>query len=168
MSNPYGRRSGRLIDFYISEKIVLVGVTLLGSTEDDTGGLDGQCRRHRRSRRCGTDDAATNSSRPTWFIGQGKAQELKMLCLAVDADTVVFDNELTPLNNSNLRNCSAERRSITAVILDIFGQNARTPEGKAQVELALMRYRLPRLRRGGPNSHSNGGVGARFGGGEPN
>ena len=56
----------------------------------------------------------------------------------------------------------------TAVILDIFGQNAHTLEGKAQVELALLRYRLPRLRRGADArlSQQRGGIGARFGGGE--
>ena len=54
------------------------------------------------------------------------------------------------------------------MILDIFGQNAHTLEGKAQVELALLRYRLPRLRRGADAklSQQRGGVGARFGGGE--
>lgn len=56
----------------------------------------------------------------------------------------------------------------TAVILDIFAQNAHTLEGKAQVELALLRYRLPRLRRGAEAnmSQQRGGVGSRFGSGE--
>ena len=85
----------------------------------------------------------------TWYIGKGKAEELKQLCLAVDADTVVFDNELAPAQQYNLEKLLG-RTAIdrTAVILDIFGQNAHTLEGKAQVELALLRYRLPRLRRG--------------------
>ena len=85
----------------------------------------------------------------TWFIGKGKAEELHELCLAVDADTVVFDNELSPAQQYNLEKLLG-RTAIdrTAVILDIFAQNAHTLEGKAQVELALLRYRLPRLRRG--------------------
>ena len=85
----------------------------------------------------------------TWFIGKGKAEELRELCLAVDADTVVFDNELSPAQQYNLEQLLG-RTAIdrTAVILDIFAQNAHTLEGKAQVELALLRYRLPRLRRG--------------------
>src|SRR5690606_20161512 len=95
--------------------------------------------------------------------------ELRQLCLAVDADTVVFDNELSPSQQYNLEKVLG-RTAIdrTAVILDIFGQNAHTLEGKAQVELALLRYRLPRLRRGkGANlAQQRGGVGARFGGGE--
>ncbi|MEZ5296891.1 MAG: GTPase HflX [Ilumatobacteraceae bacterium] len=105
----------------------------------------------------------------TWYIGKGKVEELKELCLAVDADTVVFDNELAPAQQFNLEK-GLGRTAIdrTAVILDIFGQNAHTLEGKAQVELALLRYRLPRLRRGkgAKLAQQRGGVGARFGGGE--
>ncbi|HEX3090325.1 MAG TPA: GTPase HflX, partial [Ilumatobacteraceae bacterium] len=105
----------------------------------------------------------------TWFIGKGKVDELKDMCLAVDADTVVFDNELAPAQQYNLEKVLG-RTAIdrTAVILDIFAQNAHTLEGKAQVELALLRYRLPRLRRGANAklSQQRGGVGSRFGSGE--
>jgi GTP-binding protein HflX len=87
----------------------------------------------------------------------------------VDSDTVVFDNELAPAQQFNLEKLLG-RTAIdrTAVILDIFAQNAHTLEGKAQVELALLRYRLPRLRRGADAkmSQQRGGVGSRFGGGE--
>jgi GTP-binding protein HflX len=82
---------------------------------------------------------------------------------------VVFDNELAPAQQYNLEKLLG-RTAIdrTAVILDIFAQNAHTQEGRAQVELALLRYRLPRLRRGASAklSQQRGGVGARFGGGE--
>jgi GTP-binding protein HflX len=105
----------------------------------------------------------------TWYIGKGKAEELKQICIAVDADTVVFDNELAPAQQFNLEKLLG-RTAIdrTAVILDIFAQNAHTLEGKTQVELALLRYRLPRLRRGRAAnlSQQRGGVGARFGSGE--
>src|SRR4029453_4103480 len=83
--------------------------------------------------------------------------------LAVDADTVVFDDELTPAQSRNLEKILG-RTAIdrTAVILDIFAQNARTPEGKAQVELAQLRYRLPRLRgRGTAFSQQGAGIGTR-------
>ena len=84
---------------------------------------------------------------PATFIGKGKAEELKEVSLEVDADTVVFDDELSPAQSRNLEKLLG-RTAIdrTAVILDIFAQNARTPEGRAQVELAQLRYRLPRLR----------------------
>src|SRR5204862_2770926 len=80
-----------------------------------------------------------------------------------DADTVVFDDELTPAQSRNLEKILG-RTAIdrTAVILDIFAQNARTQEGKAQVELAQLRYRLPRLRgRGIDLSQQGAGIGTR-------
>ena len=173
MTNPYGEALGStLIDRSFREKIVIVGVTLAGQTEEATdAGLD---ELELLVDTAGADVVARITQRRatpdhTWFIGQGKAQELKMLCLAVDADTVVFNNELHPAQQFQLEKLLG-RTAIdrTAVILDIFAQNARTPEGKAQVELALLRYRLPRLRRGSSAklSQQRGGVGARFGGGE--
>jgi GTP-binding protein HflX len=100
---------------------------------------------------------------PATFIGRGKAEEIAALSRSVDADTVVFDEELSPAQQRNLEKLFG-RTAIdrTAVILDIFAQNARSPEGKAQVELALLRYRLPRLRgRGGGLSQQAGGIGTR-------
>jgi GTP-binding protein HflX len=98
------------------------------------------------------------------YIGKGKAEELRDLCVQLDADTVVFDEELSPAQQFNLEKVLG-RTAIdrTAVILDIFGQNAHTLEGKAQVELALLRYRLPRLRRGTKAnlSQQSGGIGTR-------
>ncbi|HUG00198.1 MAG TPA: GTPase HflX [Ilumatobacter sp.] len=173
MNTPYQEALGlTLIDRSIREKIVLVGVALRGVDEEaadasldelellvDTAGADVVGRMIQRR------DAPDH----TWYIGKGKVEELRLLCLAVDADTVVFDNNLAPAQQFNLEKLLG-RTAIdrTAVILDIFGQNAHTLEGKAQVELALLRYRLPRLRRGKEAnlSQQRGGVGARFGGGE--
>ena len=173
MSTPYQEALGAtLIDRTIREKIVLVGVGLPGQDDEavdasldelellvDTAGADVV---HRLVQRRQAPDH-------TWYIGKGKAEELKEICLAVDADTVVFDNELAPAQQYNLEKLLG-RTAIdrTAVILDIFAQNAHTLEGKAQVELALLRYRLPRLRRGKSANlaQQRGGVGARFGGGE--
>ena len=100
---------------------------------------------------------------PATYVGRGKAQELHELSETVDADTVVFDDELSPAQQRNLEKVLG-RTAIdrTAVILDIFAQNARSQEGKAQVELALLRYRLPRLRgRGHAFSQQAGGIGTR-------
>jgi GTP-binding protein HflX len=100
---------------------------------------------------------------PATFVGPGKARELHELSESVDADTVVFDDELSPAQQRNLEKILG-RTAIdrTAVILDIFAQNARTQEGKAQVELALLRYRLPRLRgKGQALSQQAGGIGTR-------
>jgi len=100
---------------------------------------------------------------PATYVGRGKAEELHQLSESVDADTVVFDDELSPAQQRNLEKILG-RTAIdrTAVILDIFAQNARSQEGKAQVELALLRYRLPRLRgRGRAFSQQAGGIGTR-------
>src|SRR5690606_23449278 len=84
---------------------------------------------------------------PATYLGRGKVAELRALAEATDCDTVVFDEELSPAQQRNLE-AALGRTAIdrTAVILDIFAQNATTAEGRAQVELALLRYRLPRLR----------------------
>ncbi len=116
----------------------------------------------------GADEAARviqarDAPDPATYLGRGKAEELHRLCEEVDADTVVFDEELTPAQQRNLEQILG-RTAIdrTAVILDIFAQNARTEEGRAQVELALLRYRLPRLRgRGLSLSQQAGGIGTR-------
>ena len=100
---------------------------------------------------------------PATYIGRGKAEELHLLCESVDADTVVFDDELSPAQQRNLEGILG-RTAIdrTAVILDIFAQNARTEGGRAQVELALLQYRLPRLRgRGMTLSQQAGRIGTR-------
>jgi GTPase len=173
MSTPYNEALGAtLIERTKREKIVLVGVTLSGRTDDDTeASLDELALLIDTA---GADEAGRlvqRRERPdhTWFIGKGKVDELRDMCLAVDADTVVFDNELAPAQQYNLEKLLG-RTAIdrTAVILDIFAQNAHTLEGKAQVELALLRYRLPRLRRGASAklSQQRGGVGSRFGSGE--
>jgi GTP-binding protein HflX len=168
MSSPYQEALGAtLIDRTLREKIVLVGVTLPGHTESDTeASLD---ELELLVDTAGADVAARlvqkrDAPDHTWFIGKGKVEELKQICLAVDADTVVFDNELSPAQQFNLEKLLGRTAlDRTAVILDIFGQNAHTLEGKAQVELALLRYRLPRLRRGNSAnlSQQSGGIGTR-------
>ncbi len=154
-----------LIERTFREKIVLVGVVLPPAGVDeverhldelaeliDTAGADVVERVVQRRDR---PDPAT-------YIGSGKAEELQMVAEATDCDTVVFDDELTPAQQRNLEKVLG-RTAIdrTAVILDIFAQNARTDEGKAQVELAQLRYRLPRLRgRGKQLSQQAGAMGA--------
>ena len=157
---------GTLITREFRERIILVGVVLPGTDPEsvdanldelaelvDTAGADVVARVTQRR----------DHPDPATFIGRGKAQELVELSEKVDADTVVFDDGLSPAQQRNLEKMLG-RTAIdrTAVILDIFAQNARSPEGKAQVELALLRYRLPRLRgRGTSLSQQAGGIGTR-------
>ena len=129
--------------------------------------------RHGRRRRGGPRRAAPHPARPGHLHRQGQGRgAARQLAEAVDCDTVVFDDELSPAQQHNLEKILG-RTAIdrTAVILDIFAQNASSQEGKAQVELALHRYRLPRLRgKGGvalaAGRWPGGGLGARRGPGE--
>jgi GTP-binding protein HflX len=101
-------------------------------------------------------DAAT-------LIGRGKVEELVSMTKAQDIDVVIFDNELSPAQQRNLAKmfeCDVVDR--VALILDIFAQHATSKEGMLQVELAQLRYRLPRLRgRGVEMSRLGGGIGTR-------
>src|SRR5581483_571315 len=155
-----------LIERSFREKIVLVGVTVPPEREEET-------ERHLDELAllvdtAGADEVARVMQQrdrpdPATYVGKGKAEELRDLSNTVDADTVVFDDELSPAQSRNLEKILG-RTAIdrTAVILDIFAQNARTPEGRAQVELAQLRYRLPRLRgRGTALSQQGGGIGTR-------
>jgi GTPase len=105
---------------------------------------------------------------PATYIGSGKAAELAELTTALDIDVVVFDNPLTPAQQRNLQkvfHCDVVDRE--AVILDIFAENATSRQGALQVELALYRYNLPRLRgKGVQLSQQAGGIGAKRGPGE--
>ena len=168
MSNPYQEALGAtLIERTFRERSVLVGVTMGGQTDDETEeGLD---ELSLLIDTAGADEAARITQRrdspdSTFYIGKGKVDELKEVCLALDVDTVVFDNELSPGQQYNLEKALGRTAlDRTAVILDIFAQNAHTLEGKAQVELAMLRYRLPRLRRGAKAglSQQGGGIGTR-------
>ncbi len=155
-----------LIERHRRETVILVGVAIppvsVGEAEAsleelaalaDTAGADEADRVLQR--RTGPD-AAT-------FVGKGKAEELRDLSNEVDADTVIFDDELSPAQSRNLEKILG-RTAIdrTALILDIFAQHAHTQEGKAQVELAQLRYRLPRLRGKGLGlSQQAGRIGTR-------
>jgi len=100
---------------------------------------------------------------PHSFIGEGKAQEVRMLVEATESNMVIFDNELSPGNIRALE----EIMGVTvldrsALILDIFAQRAKTKEGRLQVELAQYQYLLPRLSGMGVSlSRQGGGIGTR-------
>jgi len=155
-----------LIERSFRERIVLVGVVSFPRTLSEVeASLDELALLIDTA---GADEAervlqARESPDPATYIGRGKAEELHRICEEVDADTVVFDDELSPAQQRNLERILG-RTAIdrSAVILDIFAQNARSEEGRAQVELALLRYRLPRLRgRGLTLSQQAGRIGTR-------
>ena len=160
-----GEIRGGFLDRAFRERIIVVGMAHSGrdplATEAsldelellvDTAGADAVARIMQRR---DSPDRAT-------FVGKGKVQEILEKALQFDADTVVFDEELTPAQQFNLEKIlgrSALDR--TAVILDIFAQHATSSEGKTQVELAQLRYNLPRLRGKKAFSQQGGGIGTR-------
>jgi GTPase len=159
------------------EKAFLVGTELKGSrpllpVEEslnelerlaDTAGLEVV---GRATQRLDKPDNAT-------YIGEGKVEEVKALIEELRADVVIFDDELLPRQQRELEKIFGEKVKVldrTALILDIFAQRAQTREGKLQVELAQLEYRLPRLTRmwthlarqaGGRAGGQTGGVGVR-------
>lgn len=158
----------------VPERAILVGVdrgSSRWSCDDSLAEL---------GRLAGTDGAVVvltvkqrlDSPVPKTFIGKGKVEELVSYVRNLDADIVIFDDELTPSQQSNLERAVGEPVKIidrTALILDIFGEHAKTKEGRLQVQLAQLQYVLPRLR--GMWSHlvgeqTRGGIGSRFGQGE--
>ena len=157
----FGGEASGLIDRAFREQIVLVGVQFPGSSSEevdqnldelaqlvDTAGADPVLRVVQK--RISPD--------PATFIGKGKAEEIHDHSVEHDVDTVVFDDELSPAQQFNLEKIF-KRTALdrTAVILDIFAQNATTLEGKAQVELAQLRLRG----RGDDMSQQAGGIGTR-------
>jgi GTP-binding protein HflX len=100
---------------------------------------------------------------PALVVGKGKAAELAGLVAALDIDVAVFDLPLSPTQQRNLQQAlGVDVVDREAVILDIFAQHATSRAGMLQVELALLRYRLPRLRgRGVELSRLGGGIGTR-------
>lgn len=97
------------------------------------------------------------------FIGEGKAQEVRMLAEATESTMVIFDNELSPGNIRALEEIiGVPVLDRSALILDIFAQRAKTREGRLQVELAQNKYLLPRLSGMGTSlSRQGGGIGTR-------
>jgi len=104
------------------------------------------------------------------YIGRGKAEELRSIARTLDADAVVFDDDLAPAQQRNLEEIIRQKvLDRTIVILDIFAQHATSREGKAQVEMAQLTYMLPRLRgwgealsrQAGGRVAGGGGIGGR-------
>lgn len=120
----------------------------------------------------GRETQKLDSPSPKTFVGSGKAEEIAAAVRRFDVDVVVFDDELSPSQQSNLERIFGDPVKVidrTALILDIFGRHAKTREGRLQVQLAQLQYLLPRLR--GMWSHlmgeqTRGGIGSRFGQGE--
>lgn len=97
------------------------------------------------------------------YMGEGKLEELKTAVISLDADIVVFDDELSPIQLRNISDfLEVKVLDRSMLILDIFAMRAKSGEGKLQVELAQLKYRLPRLRGAGIEmSRTGAGIGTR-------
>lgn len=148
------------------ERAILVGIR---TSEQDAQAFDDALAELRRlAETAGAEVLHTVTQRrerpdPAWYMGRGKAEEVAHLAEAEEADLVIVDQELSPAQVRNLETvipCKVIDR--TQLILDIFSQRARTKEGKLQVELAQLRYLLPRLAgKGRDLSRLGGGIGTR-------
>jgi GTP-binding protein HflX len=100
---------------------------------------------------------------PAYYIGKGKVNEIKNAAETISANLIVFDNELSPVQQRNLEDqIGIKIIDRSQVILDIFAHHAHSRESKIQVELAQLEYRLPRLQgRGIEMSRLAGGIGTR-------
>lgn len=98
-----------------------------------------------------------------YMIGRGKAEELAAMAKYLDADLIIFDDDLSPAQAKNLElRCNSKILDRSGLILDIFAKNARTREARTQVELAQLNYLLPRLTRQWAHlSRQVGGIGVR-------
>ncbi len=100
---------------------------------------------------------------PTFFIGKGKTQEIKNLSSRLGANIIIFDDDLTPAQVHNLeKTLDTKVIDRSWLILDIFAKRAKSKEAKVQVELAQLKYLLPRLTRGWTHlSRQEGGIGTK-------
>lgn len=98
-----------------------------------------------------------------YYVGKGKIEELSLMCQATDVQLLIFDDELSGAQIRNIEEMTGARViDRTALILDIFAQRAISKEGKLQVELAQLKYKLPRLVGLGTElSRLGGGIGTR-------
>lgn len=146
------------------ERAILVSIQT-GNDEEDRISLDelAELVHTAGAEIIGTFGQRRQKKDPTHYIGQGKAEELYAEVQELGADLVIVDDELSPIQQRNLEDAVSVRViDRTQLILDIFAQRAQTREGKLQVELAQLKYLLPRLvGSGAAMSRLGGGIGTR-------
>lgn len=148
----------------LQERVILVGV----SERDGDDTLDSVNELEELVRTAGAKTVATviqnrQMVHPGTYVGTGKVEEIRQLLLVEDATGIVCDDELTPAQLKNLEDLLHTKvMDRTMIILDIFAARASTSEGKIQVELAQLKYRLTRLIGFGHSmSRLGGGIGTR-------
>ena len=155
--------------FEIQEKLEQAERALL--VEVDTGEYDAEASlaelyeltRSAGAEPCGAVTQKRPAPDPATYVGSGMMEEIASFCTAQEIDLLIFDCELSPTQLRNIEEASGVRVvDRTMLILDIFAARARSREGRLQVELAQLRYLLPRLTgRGTQLSRLGGGIGTR-------
>ncbi len=145
------------------ERALLVHVTRQGQPDPDELGEFRELAASAGARILGLVTGARQTPDPRYFVGRGKAEEIRDRVEAEEAELVIFDHALTPSQERNLEKlfqCRVLDRN--GLILDIFAQRARSFEGKLQVELAQLRHLSTRLVRGWTHlERQKGGIGLR-------
>ena len=146
-----------------AERVILVAVDEEGSMKDDCLNELEELAQTAGAVTVGRLIQKREKRHPGHYIGKGKAEELKLMIAALDADGIITDDELTPAQMRNLEDLlDTKVMDRTMVILDIFAARALSNEGKIQVELAQLKYRLTRLSGQGTSlSRLGGGIGTR-------
>ena len=146
-----------------AERVILVAVDEDGSMKDDFLNELEELAQTAGAVTVGRLIQKREKRHPGHYIGKGKAEELKLMIAALDADGIITDDELTPAQMRNLEDMlDTKVMDRTMVILDIFAARALSNEGKIQVELAQLKYRLTRLSGQGTSlSRLGGGIGTR-------
>ncbi len=146
------------------EKVILVGVSFReGDDAEDSITELAELAETAGARVVGRTVQSRENIHPGTYVGRGKLQEIRQMVLDLQADGIVCDDELSPAQLRNMeRELDCKVMDRTLVILDIFAARASTSEGKIQVELAQLRYRLSRLTGLGTSlSRLGGGIGTR-------
>ena len=146
-----------------AERVILVAVDEDGSMKDDFLNELEELAQTAGAVTVGRLIQRREKRHPGHYIGKGKAEELRLMITALDADGIITDDELTPAQMRNLEDMlDTKVMDRTMVILDIFAARALSNEGKIQVELAQLKYRLTRLSGQGTSlSRLGGGIGTR-------
>lgn len=146
------------------ERVILVGVSL-NETEDTDASLDELAELAHTAGAVAAGRVIQNREQihPGTYVGKGKIDEIKELLWELEADGIICDDELSPVQMKNLQDeLDVKVMDRTLVILDIFAARASTSEGKIQVELAQLKYRQTRLTGFGTAlSRLGGGIGTR-------
>jgi GTP-binding protein HflX len=148
----------------VKEKVVLVGVSFHeGDDAEDSIAELAELADTAGAQVVGTQIQNRSSIHPGTYIGTGKLTELRLLLTETDATGIICDDELSPAQIRNMEDVlDTKVMDRTLLILDIFAARATTSEGKIQVELAQLRYRLGRLTGLGRSlSRLGGGIGTR-------